>query len=78
MSPEQASGARVDLRSDVYSLGCVVYETFTGAPPFRGATPLETMRLHELAPPPLESPAIPEPVRAILRRALAKDPDAAL
>jgi serine/threonine-protein kinase len=74
MSPEQASGARVDLRSDLYSLGCVVYETFTGAPPFRGATPLETMRLHEHQPPPLEDAAIPEPVRAVLRRALAKEP----
>jgi len=76
MSPEQASGSKVDLRSDLYSLGCVIYEAFTGAPPFRGATPLETMRLHEHEPPQLDSPAIPEPVRAILRRALAKDPAA--
>lgn len=74
MSPEQAAGARVDPRSDLYSLGCVVYEAFTGAPPFRGATPLETMRLHEHEPPPLETASIPEPVRSILRQALAKDP----
>src|SRR5262245_10130735 len=73
MSPEQAAGAKVDPRSDLYSLGCVVYEAFTGAPPFRGATPLETMRLHEREPPPLETTPIPEPVRVILGKALAKN-----
>jgi serine/threonine protein kinase/ABC-type phosphate/phosphonate transport system substrate-binding protein len=45
MSPEQASGQRVNAASDIYSLGAVFYEMLTGQPAFKGATPLETMRM---------------------------------
>lgn len=47
MSPEQCAGTRVDLRSDVYSLGCVFYEALTGTPPFAGENVLATMLMHQ-------------------------------
>ena len=47
MSPEQCQGLRVDQRSDIYSLGCVMYESLTGAPPHMGANALTTMMLHQ-------------------------------
>jgi hypothetical protein len=46
MSPEQCRGERVDARSDIYSLGCVMYECLTGRVPFSGASMLETFRMH--------------------------------
>jgi len=46
MSPEQCAGTTVDNRSDIYALGCVLFEALTGAPPFRGNTALETMMQH--------------------------------
>lgn len=46
MSPEQTSAASVDERSDIYSLGCLMYECLSGEPPFRGDTALETMMMH--------------------------------
>ena len=47
MSPEQCSGGLVDHRSDIYSLGCVLFEMLTGTPPYVGQNALSTMRLHE-------------------------------
>ncbi len=47
MSPEQCSGARVDHRADIYSLGCVLFEALTGTPPFMGDTALTTMMMHQ-------------------------------
>lgn len=56
MSPEQCRGERVDARSDIYSLGCVLYEGLTGHVPFDGASILETFRMHlEESPKPFAS-----------------------
>ena len=77
MSPEQALGGRVDTRSDLYSLGIVIFEAFTGHVPFRGDTPVATILLHVQQPPPLEGPGaagLPREVVPLLRRALAKSP----
>jgi TolB-like protein len=78
MSPEQATGARrIDGRSDVYALACVVYEMLAGEPPFTGATPRAVLAKHAQAPvPPLHvvRPAIPEGVEPVLETALAKVP----
>jgi serine/threonine-protein kinase len=79
MSPEQARGQPVGFRSDIYALGIVVFEAFTGRVPFRGDTPVATLLMHLETPPPLDGPAasaIPAPVRPVLRQALAKDPSA--
>jgi len=46
MSPEQCFGRTVDLRSDLYSIGCALYQVLTGAPPFAGESALSTMMMH--------------------------------
>jgi eukaryotic-like serine/threonine-protein kinase len=81
MSPEQASGTKLDRRSDIYSFGCVMYETLTGAPPFVGGSSIETIfqQLNDQAPPLREGSLgkeFPEDVEAIVARALEKKPDA--
>jgi len=74
MSPEQGAGGKVDFRSDIYSLGCVVFEVFAGRPPFRGETPLATLYMHQREPPPVDVARIPDSLVHVLRVALAKDP----
>ena len=79
MSPEQAGGApQVDGRSDIYSLGCMLYEMFVGAPPFTGPTPQAVMAQQVLATlPPVRARRddVPEVVERALAKALAKEPD---
>ncbi len=49
MSPEQCTGEKIDHRSDIYSLGCVIFEALTGTPPFVGESALSTMMMHQTA-----------------------------
>jgi hypothetical protein len=72
MSPEQLRGEEVDFRSDLYSLGIVVYELFSGALPFRGDTPVATIVKQLQDTPFLDLPALPPLLRPVLARALAK------
>jgi beta-lactam-binding protein with PASTA domain/tRNA A-37 threonylcarbamoyl transferase component Bud32 len=77
LSPEQARGAPVDQRSDVYSVGIVLYELLTGMLPFTGETPLEIAMKHlsEVPKPPSElRPDVPPDLDMVVLRALAKDP----
>ena len=53
MSPEQIRGDDLDQRSDIYALGVVIYELFTGVVPFQGKSPLDTLVKHLNTPPPL-------------------------
>jgi serine/threonine protein kinase len=77
MSPEQAVGKTLDFRSDIYSLGVVVYEMLVSETPFTGTTPYQT--LHELIyepPPPLSrrNPRVKPEVEQVVLQALAKEP----
>ena len=78
LSPEQARGAPVDQRSDVYSVGIVLYEMLTGKVPFTGDTPLEIAMKHLSAipkPPSQVRRDVPHDLDLVVLRALAKDPD---
>ena len=77
MSPEQASGGALDARSDVYALGCVLYEMLAGEPPFTGPTAQAVMaRRFAGDPTPLRvvRPSVPEAVAQAVRKALAPVP----
>jgi len=78
MSPEQASGeARLDGRSDIYALGCVLYEMLAGEPPFTGGTAQAVIARHLAGTIPrveVVRPHIPERLAGIVDRALAKSP----
>src|SRR5579859_236545 len=78
LSPEQARGADVDQRSDLYSLGVLMYEMLTGEVPFSGDTPVEIAMKHlSTAPEPPSKlrPDVPPALDKVVLRALAKDPN---
>ena len=72
-APEQGDG-RPDIRSDIYSLGCILFALLTGSPPFDGSLPGLIAAAHKTQPLPPLPPEIPGPVRIIVHQCLAKRP----
>lgn len=76
-APELVTGGHVDGRSDLYGLGCVLFECLTGEPPFRGDSVMSVLWGHVNDPIPVASgrnPSLPNAIDAVFRRALAKEP----
>jgi serine/threonine protein kinase len=71
MSPEQCFGQSVDARSDVYQLGCLLFQCITGFPPFEGSNSFEAMYKHVSAQPKLDAMSLP--VQDVLKKALDKN-----
>lgn len=80
MSPELAEGVDADHRSDIYSLGCLMFETLVATPPFQGKTVLETIQMHRNNAPPLVSEElgaqsdVPKAIDEIIDKCLQKSP----
>jgi serine/threonine protein kinase len=77
MSPEQARGGEIDHRTDIYSIGVVMFEMLAGRRPFVADSPLAVLRMHLDEPPPLLrefEPSVPAELEAIVNRALEKEP----
>ncbi|HRL14107.1 MAG TPA: serine/threonine-protein kinase, partial [Aggregatilineales bacterium] len=77
MSPEQAQGTSLDARSDIYSLGVVIWELLVGKPPFQADTPMQIVLKHINETPPditTVNPSLPPELDDVMARALTKDP----
>lgn len=74
LSPEQASGERLTVATDIYSLGVVAYECLAGRPPFRAETQVAIALMHIGDPPPPLPEDVPRPVRDLVMACLSKDP----
>lgn len=78
MSPEQAEGKEIDPRADVYALGCVLYETLSGRPPFVGSTPVSVLYQQVHSRPAYIrgfNPDVPRELARVVEQALAKRPE---
>jgi phosphonate transport system substrate-binding protein len=78
MSPEQGSGKKIDHKSDIYSLGVILYELATGRVPFEAETPVAVIFKHvhdPLPPPSVINPEIDEQVERVILKSLAKNPE---
>jgi tRNA A-37 threonylcarbamoyl transferase component Bud32 len=76
LSPEQVAGQPATPASDVYALGLVTYECLAGRRPFSGEHPIALALAHQRHRPPPLPPDVPEPVRALVESAMAKEPEA--
>lgn len=77
MAPEQCRGVTVDPRADLYSLGCIMFEIYTGRPPFLGEGAGDVLAAHIHVPAPTMAslvPGIPAPIEQLVQRLLAKQP----
>lgn len=80
MSPEQSWGAKIDARSDIYSLGCCMFEALTGLPPFIAKNAVQVIMMHQNSPPPSLAQTAPDKtfsdsIEQVVRVMLAKNPD---
>ncbi len=76
MSPEQGGGDEVDGRTDIYALGCVMYQMLAGKPPFEGTNAQQIILAHFVKePPPIDRGDVPDALRDVVRQAMAKDPE---
>jgi serine/threonine-protein kinase len=77
MAPEQIRGGEIDARTDIYSLGVVMYEMFTGRPPYTGKDPMSILYQHmqgKAVPPRQRNPHMSAALDAVIRRCMALDP----
>jgi serine/threonine-protein kinase len=75
MAPEQALGKTVDHRADVWAIGAMLYEMFTGNPPYDGMNEVATLRKLTTEPPPKMDETFPEAIRAVVDKALGYEPE---